>query len=67
MGRRSECLTWRRRYSGGGRARSAKRPWQVIPAAMGKLMGRDPKRVMEALLKMGKIDIEGLRRAGGQT
>jgi len=41
--------------------------WQVIPAAMGKLIGRDPKRVMEALLKMGKIDIEGLTRAGGQT
>ncbi|MDE2762780.1 MAG: VOC family protein [Gemmatimonadota bacterium] len=41
--------------------------WQVIPANMGKLMDRDPKRVMEALLKMGKIDIEGLTRAGGQT
>ena len=27
-------------------------------------MGRDPKRVMEALLKMGKIDIEGLEEAG---
>ena len=38
--------------------------WQVIPANMGELMGRDPKRVMEALLKMGKIDIEGLEKAG---
>ena len=27
-------------------------------------MSADPKRVMEALLKMGKIDIEALRRAG---
>jgi len=38
--------------------------WQVIPATMGELMSRDPGRVMEALLKMGKIDIEALRRAG---
>lgn len=37
--------------------------WQVVPANMGELMGADPKRVMEALLKMGKIDIEGLRKA----
>ena len=38
--------------------------WQVVPANMGELMSADPKGVMEALLKMGKIDIEGLRRAG---
>lgn len=38
--------------------------WQVIPANMGELMSADPKRVMEALLAMGKIDIEALRRAG---
>ncbi len=38
--------------------------WQVVPANMGELMSLDPKRVMEALLTMGKIDIEGLRRAG---
>ena len=37
--------------------------WQVIPANMPELMGREPKRVMEALLTMGKIDIEGLERA----
>ena len=37
--------------------------WQVIPANMGELMSADPKRVMEALLTMGKIDIEALRRA----
>lgn len=41
--------------------------WQVIPANMGDLMGRDPGRVMEALLTMGKIDIEGLRRAGERS
>ena len=38
--------------------------WQVIPANMGELMSADPKRVMEALLKMGKIDVEGLEKAG---
>ena len=38
--------------------------WQVVPAAMGELMSADPKRVMEKLLAMGKIDIEGLREAG---
>ena len=38
--------------------------WQVVPANMGELMSADPKRVMEALLKMGKIDIEALREAG---
>ena len=29
---------------------------------MGELMSANPKRVMDALLKMGKIDIEGLRK-----
>ncbi len=38
--------------------------WQVVPADMGELMSADPKGVMEALLRMGKIDIERLRRAG---
>ncbi len=38
--------------------------WQVIPANMGELMSADPKRVMEALLTMGKIEIEALRKAG---
>jgi predicted 3-demethylubiquinone-9 3-methyltransferase (glyoxalase superfamily) len=41
--------------------------WQVIPRALGELMGdEDPEkaqRVMEAMLQMGKIEIEGLRRA----
>ena len=41
--------------------------WQIIPTALGKLMGdRDPKkagRVMKAMLQMNKIDIEGLEQA----
>jgi len=41
--------------------------WQVIPRALGEMMS-DPKsgnsgKVMEALLKMGKIDIATLRQA----
>ena len=41
--------------------------WQVVPANMGELMRTDPKRVMEALLRMGKIEIDGLRRAGARS
>ena len=41
--------------------------WQIVPSALGDLLGDpDPqksKRVMEAMLKMKKIDIEGLKRA----
>jgi len=41
--------------------------WQIIPTALGELMG-DPDpvkagRVMQAMLKMVKIDIKGLRDA----
>src|SRR3979411_1432576 len=41
--------------------------WQIIPTALGELMG-DPDdeksdRVMKAMLQMTKIDIEGLQRA----
>ncbi len=41
--------------------------WQVIPSALGELLG-DPnparsQRVMEAMLKMVKIDVDELRRA----
>lgn len=41
--------------------------WQIIPSALGQLMG-DPdaakaKRVMEAMLKMNKIDIQALEQA----
>ena len=41
--------------------------WQIVPTALGELMGGpDPersRRVMEALLKMSKIDIAMLRNA----
>jgi len=41
--------------------------WQVIPAALGRLLGDpDPaksQRVMQAMLQMQKIDIAGLERA----
>jgi predicted 3-demethylubiquinone-9 3-methyltransferase (glyoxalase superfamily) len=41
--------------------------WQVVPTALGKYLGdKDPvksKRVMQAMLKMGKIDIEKLKQA----
>ena len=41
--------------------------WQVIPAALGEMMG-DPQHgnsgaVMQAMLRMGKLDIAELRRA----
>ena len=41
--------------------------WQIIPRALPKLMADpDPeksRRVMEAMLQMGKIEIEGLEKA----
>jgi predicted 3-demethylubiquinone-9 3-methyltransferase (glyoxalase superfamily) len=41
--------------------------WQIIPKALGELLGdKDPQksqRVMKAMMKMIKIDVEGLRRA----
>jgi predicted 3-demethylubiquinone-9 3-methyltransferase (glyoxalase superfamily) len=41
--------------------------WQIVPAELGKLMSsKEPgkaKRVMTALLKMKKLDIETLRNA----
>ena len=41
--------------------------WQIIPSALGKLMGDpDPvksRRVMEAMLQMSKIDIARLQQA----
>ena len=41
--------------------------WQIVPTILAKLMAdKDPvksKRVMQAMLKMKKIDIEGLKRA----
>ena len=41
--------------------------WQIIPDALPRLMGDKDRakagRVMQAMLKMGKIDIAGLQRA----
>jgi len=41
--------------------------WQIVPRVLGEMMkDRDPartKRVAEAMLKMIKLDIDGLRRA----
>ena len=41
--------------------------WQVIPRALPELLGdEDPekaKRVMEAMLQMSKIEVDGLRKA----
>src|SRR5213083_658154 len=41
--------------------------WQIIPTILGKLLGdKDPakaNRVMQAMLKMTKIDIKGLQQA----
>ncbi len=44
--------------------------WQIIPTALGELM-QDPdpaksQRVMQAMLKMGKIDVAGLKQAYNQ-
>jgi predicted 3-demethylubiquinone-9 3-methyltransferase (glyoxalase superfamily) len=39
--------------------------WQIVPAAIGEMMS-DPvksERVMQALLKMKKLDIAGLKKA----
>jgi predicted 3-demethylubiquinone-9 3-methyltransferase (glyoxalase superfamily) len=45
--------------------------WQIIPTALDELLG-DPdrekaQRVMQAMLGMGKIEIEGLERAAAQA
>jgi predicted 3-demethylubiquinone-9 3-methyltransferase (glyoxalase superfamily) len=44
--------------------------WQIVPRILGELLGdKDPvkaKRVMEAMLKMVKLDIEGLKKAYNQ-
>ena len=44
--------------------------WQIVPTVLGEML-RDPdpersKRVMEAMLRMVKLDIQALRRAYGQ-
>ena len=44
--------------------------WQIVPTVLGEMLqDKDPlksERVMSALLKMKKIDVEGLKRAYGQ-
>ena len=44
--------------------------WQIIPSALGQMLhDKDPeksKRVMQAMLKMDKIDIRALKQAYGQ-
>ena len=44
--------------------------WQIIPNVLGEMLGdKDPQkaaRVMQAMLQMGKIEIEGLKRAYAQ-
>ena len=41
--------------------------WEVVPAALGEMMtdskSGSPEKMMEALMKMGKLDIAELRRA----
>ena len=45
--------------------------WQIIPSALGEMLyDSDParaQRVMQAMLKMDKIDIEGLRKARDES
>jgi predicted 3-demethylubiquinone-9 3-methyltransferase (glyoxalase superfamily) len=44
--------------------------WQIVPSVLGELLhdtdGETSKRVMQAMLKMRKLDIEGLKRAARQ-
>lgn len=46
------------------------RSWQIVPTILAKLMDdkdrEKAKRVMQAMLKMKKIEIEGLKRAYAQ-
>jgi predicted 3-demethylubiquinone-9 3-methyltransferase (glyoxalase superfamily) len=41
--------------------------WQIIPRALGELLGDDDRekagRALQAMLQMSKIEVEGLRRA----
>ncbi len=39
--------------------------WQIVPAALGEMIQKNPEKVMEALLKMKKLDINALKKAGG--
>ncbi|HEX6281389.1 MAG TPA: VOC family protein [Nitrososphaera sp.] len=41
--------------------------WQIVPNALGEMLqdkdAKKPERVMEAMLQMKKIDVEGLKKA----
>jgi len=64
---------WNKLTSGGGRESQCGWlkdkfgfSWQIVPAALGKLMSGDPKkanRVMQAVLQMKKLDIATLEEA----
>jgi predicted 3-demethylubiquinone-9 3-methyltransferase (glyoxalase superfamily) len=64
---------WEKLSSGGEKGRCAwlkdkfGLSWQIVPTALGKLLAdKDPeksKRVMQAMMKMDKIDIAGLQKA----
>jgi len=41
--------------------------WQIVPAALAELMAAAPQGVMDALLQMGKIEIEPLLRAAKES
>ena len=41
--------------------------WQILPAELSELTKAAPGAVMDALLEMGKIEIEPLRRAAGRA
>ena len=45
--------------------------WQIVPSVLGKLLqDKDPekaKRVMQAMMKMDKLDIQGLQQAYDQA
>lgn len=40
--------------------------WQITPANMGELLGKNPEKTIPAMLKMKKIIIEELEKAGTQ-
>lgn len=39
--------------------------WQVVPSQLSELMERDSEKVMDALLRMEKLDLARLREAAG--
>src|SRR5262249_48511920 len=64
---------WDKLVAGGGKQRCGWLKdkfgvsWQIIPTVLGRMLhDKDPaksRRVMQAMLTMDKIDIQGLRRA----